>query len=145
MNFLEMSKKFSSSKKKSLGVWRTTTGICSARLSKIICLRYAFATCKLHRTVCFCAIQYILPAKVVLPCFFEVLHHNMASFSVYSRTFSRILVIFQLLRQSSALVSSNCRYKINGTVQNLDSGLDWTVDWTVDWNLDCAVRDNYIE
>ena len=41
-----------------------TLGICSAWLSKIICLRYAFATCKLHRTVCFCPIQYILPAKV---------------------------------------------------------------------------------
>ena len=46
-----------------------TLGICSAWLSKIICLKYTFATCKLHRTVCFCPIQYILPAKVVFPCF----------------------------------------------------------------------------
>ena len=80
-----------------------TLGICSSWLSKIICLRYAFTTCKLHRTACFCPIQYILPAKVVFPCFFLkfpiecpiCLYSNMASSFRIFHTFFRILVIFQ--------------------------------------------------
>ena len=30
------------------------------------------------------------------------------------------------------------RFRHNGLVQNLDSGL-WTLDWTVDWTLDCIL------
>ena len=73
---------------------------------KILCLRYAFTTCKLHRTVCFCPIQYILPASKS-SIFFVFIQSSSKKvqftftltwrlLSVFSCTFLQILVIFQL-------------------------------------------------